>query len=132
MPLPITALFAGIFAIFMVLLSLHVSVRRIQIGNGSATGSGDEVLWRRIRAHGNFAEYVPTALIALAMVEYSGASSHLIISLYSAFLFSRLLHAAGMLSFTKPTLRALAMLIQHTVFIFAGIWLMAKAAHVFM
>ena len=63
MPLPITALPAGVFALLMVPLSLQVSMRRAQLGGMAFGDGGDDVLRRRIRAHGNFIEYVPTAVI---------------------------------------------------------------------
>ena len=127
MPLPITSVLAGLFALLMVPLSLQVSIRRIELER-SAPGSGrDETLHRRIRAHGNFIEYVPTAVIVVGLAEYGGADKRLIMALAAAFLVSRLLHAVGMLYGSKPTLRAMAMLLQHAAFLVSGAWLILHA-----
>ncbi len=126
MTLPITSLLAGIFALLMVPLSLQVSMRRAKLG--VAVGdANDETLRRRIRAHGNFIEYAPTALIAVGLIEFASAAKPLVIGLAVAFFLSRALHAIGMLYTSTPTLRAGGMLIQHVAFLVAGVWLVLKA-----
>lgn len=127
MNLQITLLLAGIFALLMVLLSLQVSLRRVTLGDAAEGSAGDEVLRRRIRAHGNFIEYAPTALIVVALIESSGGSKLLVLGLALSFGVSRVLHAMGMLYTSTPTLRATAMLMQHAAFLLAGAWLLAKA-----
>ena len=127
MTLPITSLLAGIFALLMVPLSLQISMRRVKIGGVSSGDGGDETLRRRIRAHGNFIEYAPTALVVVGLVEYGGAAKSLVAGLACAFLASRLLHAAGMLYASTPTLRGGGMLIQHAAFLVAGGWLVSRA-----
>jgi uncharacterized membrane protein YecN with MAPEG domain len=64
-------------ALLLVPLSVQVSLRRAKMRTvfGDA---GDETLRRRIRAHGNFVEYAPLALIALGLMEYGGAASRLV------------------------------------------------------
>jgi hypothetical protein len=47
---------------------------------------------RRIRAHGNFAEYVPLALLMVAGLEFDGASPMLVHALGASLLTGRLLH----------------------------------------
>jgi len=69
--LPITSLVAGVFALLLVSLSVQVSLRRAKM-NTVFGDAGDKTLRRRIRAHGNFIEYAPLALIALGLVEYRG------------------------------------------------------------
>lgn len=127
MTLTVTSLLAGLFALLMVPLSLQVSMRRVKLGGVSVGDANDETLRRRIRAHGNFIEYAPTALIAVGLVELGGATKFLVVGLAIAFFLSRALHAIGMLYTSTPTLRAGAMLIQHAAFLVAGIWLVAKA-----
>jgi len=127
MSLPITSLLAGIFSLMMIPLSLQVSMRRFKTGIADSSGADDLVLRRRIRAHGNFIEYAPTALIALGLIEYGGATTFLVYSLAAAFLGSRLLHALGMLYASGPALRGAGMLIQHAAFLVAGSWLVLKA-----
>lgn len=127
MSLPITSLLAGLFALMMVPLSLQVSLRRVRLGAGPGA-EGDDTLRRRVRAHGNFIEYIPTALVAVGLMELGGAARPLVLGLAAAFLSSRLVHALGMLYTATPTLRGLAMLVQHAAFLVAGVWLVMHFA----
>lgn len=122
----VTALVAGIFALMMVALSLPISLRRIAVRSASMDAK-DDVLRRRIRAHGNFAEYAPTALVVLALVEYGGAPMVLVWCLGAAFVGSRLLHAFGMLYANSIPPRSIAMAVQHAAFLGGGGWLLLHA-----
>jgi uncharacterized membrane protein YecN with MAPEG domain len=66
----VTLLTAGILGLVFVFLSWRVvQVRqsaKVELGDG-----GDTHLLARIRAHANFAEYVPICLVLLAVVEMS-------------------------------------------------------------
>ena len=68
---PITALYAGLLGILMLILAFRVvAVRRttsIGLGDG-----GHALLLSRIRIHGNAAEYVPLALILMLILELNG------------------------------------------------------------
>ena len=125
MTLPVTSLLAGSFALLMVPLSLQVSMRRAKLGV-SAGDANDDTLRRRIRAHGNFIEYAPIALIVVGLIELDGTAKPLVVGLAVAFFLSRALHAIGMLYTSTPTLRAGGMLIQHVAFLVAGVWLVLK------
>src|SRR5260221_11648043 len=61
-PNPITALYAGVLGILLVVISARISVLRakfkVMFGDG-----GQDALMRAIRAQGNFIEYVPLALV---------------------------------------------------------------------
>jgi len=93
----ITSIYAGLLAIWFVLLSYRVVQQR---GHGVSLGDGgDQVLLHRIRAHGNFAEYVPIILIMLGMLELGGAKPWLLHALGATLLAARLLHGVA-LSFT--------------------------------
>lgn len=88
------ALYVGLFGILLIVLSLRVSfVRRearVPVGDGD-----NEVLLRRIRAHGNFVEFVPIALLLLALAEHTGMGS-LFIHLFGIILLvGRISHAYG-------------------------------------
>lgn len=122
--LPITSLVTGVFAIAMVVLSMHVSLRRVTLDGVTFGDADDDDLRRKIRAHGNFVEYAPTGLIALALVEFGGAATTLVWCLASLFLFSRLFHPVGMLYFDSPTPRAVAMMAGHAFFLTCGGWLL--------
>jgi uncharacterized membrane protein YecN with MAPEG domain len=71
---PITALYAATLSILFVILSVRVSMARgktkISIGDGN-----NQFLLRRIRVQGNFAEYIPLALLLLLLAELAGAAS---------------------------------------------------------
>ena len=90
----IVPVYAAIFAVMLVALSLRVaSMRgdvRIAIGDG-----GNIVLRRRIRVQGNFTEYVPMALILFMFVELQGWPHWLVHGLCLVLLAARLLHAYG-------------------------------------
>lgn len=92
---PVTALYAGLLG--LILLGLSVGVinqrRRARIGVGHG---GDERLERWTRIHGNFAEYVPLALVLLALIELQGATSWLLHGLGAALVVGRLAHAQGL------------------------------------
>lgn len=122
MPLEITSLFAGFLTLMMVPLSLQVSLRRAGL-NAVFGDADDDTLRRRVRAHGNFVEYVPTGLIALALVEWNAAPALLVWVLGLALLVARMLHSYGMLYTSTPAFRAAGMLIQHAMFLAAGAWL---------
>jgi uncharacterized membrane protein YecN with MAPEG domain len=94
----VTPLYAGIVAILFFVLSVRVVQRR---GHGVSLGDGgDAVLQRRIRAHGNFAEYVPLILVMMAMLELSRTSIYVLHALGIALVVARLLHGYA-LSFTE-------------------------------
>jgi uncharacterized membrane protein YecN with MAPEG domain len=50
-----------------------------------------------IRAHGNFAEYMPITIIMLFLLEHNGAPVLVIHVIGIAFLYGRWLHAQGLL-----------------------------------
>jgi uncharacterized membrane protein YecN with MAPEG domain len=66
----VTLLTGGILGLLFVILSFRVSQVRqsakVELGDG-----GDPLLLARIRAHANFAEYVPISLILLGAIELS-------------------------------------------------------------
>ena len=67
-PLAITGIYAAALTGFYLVLSARVIVMRR--GNRISLGDGDSTeMQRRIRAHGNFAEYVPLGLVLLAVAE---------------------------------------------------------------
>lgn len=72
--LEVTAVIASLAAISLVGLSFSVSLARMKVGTEIGLGT-DSGLLRRIRAQGNFIEYVPLALIVLGLAEYRGASA---------------------------------------------------------
>ena len=93
--LPITLTIAGAAAILHVWLSLRVSGlrRRLSIGVGDA---GNEVMLRRMRAHGNFAENVPIMLVLHGFIELATGGDLWLWGAAILFVLARILHAFGM------------------------------------
>ena len=89
-----TAVFASILALMFIKLSFDViSLRRkskISLGAG-----GIDELDRAIRAHGNFAEYVPLGLFLLGALELNGAPLELVALLGVLLVVGRYFHAKG-------------------------------------
>jgi len=93
--LPITLTVAGAAAILHIWLSVRVSrLRRpLQIGVGDG---GNEVLARRMRAHGNYAENMPLFLILLGFVELAAGGNLWLWGAAILFILARIAHAFGM------------------------------------
>ena len=96
MQLPsITGFYLGILALLYVVLGLQVS--RLRRGHRVLFGDGDNIKLRSaIRAHANFAEYVPIIVLMVAMLEMSGMPALRVHLLMGALLVARLLHPLGM------------------------------------
>jgi uncharacterized membrane protein YecN with MAPEG domain len=72
--LPITTLYASILTVYFVIVSVRVSLARSK--TKVSVGDGDnQFLLRRIRVQGNFAEYIPLALLLLLLAELAEAAS---------------------------------------------------------
>jgi uncharacterized membrane protein YecN with MAPEG domain len=92
-----TALYAAILGLIFALLSFWVIGGRGQFNVMHGDG-GKEQLHRRIRAHANFAEYVPLILVLAALLEGGGAPASRIHWLLAPLTAARLLHPVGMLA----------------------------------
>jgi len=94
MPVPITALYLAIFAIFGGVLAFFPGSIRgssgISIGDG---GRADLLL--AMRRHGNFVEFVPYFMLMFAALELNGSSPGLLHGLALAMILARILHATG-------------------------------------
>jgi uncharacterized membrane protein YecN with MAPEG domain len=95
MSVPVTTLYAALLGVLLVWLSNRVSSQRKRTGI-SLGRSGDPILERAVRAHGNFIEYVPFALLLLLLLEVQGPPRWQLHALGGALLIGRLLHAWGM------------------------------------
>ena len=91
-----TSIYAGICGLFMAWLALQtIKVRRaakVKLGD-----NGNFELQSAIRAHGNFAEYMPITIILLFLFEFNGAPALMIHLIGSMFLVGRWIHAQGLL-----------------------------------
>jgi uncharacterized membrane protein YecN with MAPEG domain len=122
----IAPLYIAIFSLMFTLLSFRVirlrQTARVAIGDG-----GDKALRRAIRVHGNFAEYVPLALILIFAAESLGMSAVWVHGLCLALLIGRLLHAYGVSQVKEPLLfRQLALSINGLIMIIASVWLITR------
>ncbi|MGH8456242.1 MAG: MAPEG family protein [Stenotrophobium sp.] len=94
----VTPLYTGLLALWFFVLSYRVVQLR---GHGASLGDGgDPVMLRRIRAHGNFSEYVPLILLMIGMLELSHYPAYLLHALGITLLVARILHGVS-LSFTE-------------------------------
>jgi len=91
----ITAFYGSLLALLFIALSFNVIRLRFKLKVGVGDG-GERSLTKAIRIHGNFAEYMPLALILLAGYELSGADSLWLHILGSVLFISRVLHAIGL------------------------------------
>lgn len=124
----LTLLFAGCCALLQVALTAWVIVRRVQTGIAFQDG-GDHQLMRRIRAHGNFAETVPMALLLMGLLELSGLASTWIITFGALLLLGRLMHAFSLLSSTAHWSRLAGMVLTLAVISIEGVcalWMFAR------
>lgn len=97
MEIRITALYAA--ALTLVYLALSISVIRRRQRDRAAWGDdGDGPLMRIVRAHGNFAEYVPMVLILLLLAEMQGVAAPLLHLTGASLLTGRLVHAFGLVA----------------------------------
>ena len=92
MSVAVTGLYAGTLGIVFIVLSLRVIKTRVRAQVNLLDG-GDEALTRAMRVHGNFAEYVPFALLLMALAEIQGASVLFMHGLGTVLIVCRLCHA---------------------------------------
>ncbi len=127
MSLPITSFYVGVLALLFLALSFRVSLGRIKhrvlIGDGS-----NEDLFRRMRAQANTAEYLPLALIILALVEGSTAPAWVAHLFGAALVVGRVFHAYALSSVGAPAAyRQIGVLLTWGVLFFGGLGLIGHA-----
>jgi uncharacterized membrane protein YecN with MAPEG domain len=93
MPLIVPA-YAAVLGLLFAMLSFRVANTRRTMRIGLGTG-GDRQLERYIRVQGNFAEYVPMALILLTFLELQNWPAWVIHALCAILLIARIVHALG-------------------------------------
>ena len=94
MSLPVSALYAALLA--FILIGLTVNTIRHRRRLGIVLGDqGEPVLKRAVRAHANFCEHVPMALLLFVLLELTGHSTMLLHALGLSLVIGRLVHAFG-------------------------------------
>jgi len=109
--LEITTPYSGLLALWYVFLTVNVirtrGSEKVNLGTG-----GSKLLERRVRAHGNFAEFAPLGLILMGMAEVSGSSLILLHVIGGTLLIGRLAHGSALSTLKQnPLLRAGGMIL---------------------
>jgi len=93
--LSITGFYTSLLALLFIGLSINIIRLRLQNKTGIGDG-GHKVLAKAVRVHGNFAEYIPMALLMLGIYEINGANP-MMLHIFGAVLFiGRIFHAIGL------------------------------------
>ena len=94
--LPITALYAALNGFLIIALAANVVrlrlAKKVSLGDG-----GHKDVSRAIRAHGNTIEYLPLALILMALLEINGGGSTALHSYGILLVGGRVVYSYGML-----------------------------------
>ncbi|MGE3991009.1 MAPEG family protein [Pseudorhodoplanes sp.] len=127
--LAIVPVYAAILAVMFVGLSIRVIGQR-RSSKLPLGFQGDIALERRVRVQGNFAEYVPLALLLLAFVEMRGAPAWLLHGLCALLLAGRLSHAYGVSQMRERfAFRVTGMAVTFTVILAASVAILIRALH---
>ena len=95
MSVPITAFYAGVYALLLLLLAARVSGFRMNLKVGLGDGGHSE-LTRAIRVHGNSVEWMLPMLVLLLVAELNQANPLFLHTCGSIFLVARFAHAVGL------------------------------------
>ena len=94
----VTMITAGLLGLLLLFLGGYVIAGRVSFKIGLGDG-GNPAMQRRMRAQANFVEYVPMAVILIALMENAGIGPHWLVALLGAVLVvARIWHAQGLLS----------------------------------
>lgn len=94
MKLPITALYTGILGCIYVVLAMRVSGARMKYKASLGQDASPELL-EEVRRHANFAEWVPFAVLLMALCESNGSSAWLLHLAGGSLTVARVLHPFG-------------------------------------
>jgi uncharacterized membrane protein YecN with MAPEG domain len=98
MELPITALTTAILALWYLRLTYPVIKTRATESISLGVGNDPQgSLARAVRAHANFAEYIPLALLMMALLEWHGLNATYLYLLGGSLIAGRVLHARGIM-----------------------------------
>ena len=96
MALPeLTLLYAAVFGLMSIAVSAPAGLLRGKTGISVGDGGNPDMLLA-MRRHGNFVEYVPLALIIIALMEMNRAPDYAIHSLAGTLVVARAAHAIGL------------------------------------
>jgi len=125
----VTTLYAGLLGLLAVGLAFLAGMMRGRL-NISVGDGGNPALLLAMRRHANFAEWVPLALILIALLEMNGVSARAIHALGAALVIARLLHAFGLRSGTVQSIgRGLGAMATALITVIASVWLVILFVH---
>jgi len=101
MQITVTAIYAGILALVIVALGINVTVHRVKLRVPLGDGGNAQML-RMIRLHANAIEYIPLALLLMAIYEINGGWHAALHVIGIALIAGRLIQTAGMWSTEMP------------------------------
>jgi uncharacterized protein len=97
MIVPVTAVFAAVTGLLLLVLSFQVVRFRLKYRKDLGV-TDDRDFQAAVRAHANLVEYAPLGLLMLGLAELNGVSSSLIYWTGMALVVGRVLHAWGMIN----------------------------------
>jgi uncharacterized membrane protein YecN with MAPEG domain len=128
----VTAFYAAVLGLIFAVLSAWVIAGRfkLQILHGDG---GNDAMNRRMRAHGNFAEYVPLILLLAAFFEASGGSRAVVRVLLVVLTIARLMHPVGMVapanSLQQYAFRATSVIATITILAIVAVLVLTRLAY---
>lgn len=116
----LTPFYAALLTLFYVILTLNVIKNRWRYKQ--SLGAGKEAqMEKAIRAHGNFAEYVPLVIIMMSFLEWAKESPTILHFFGITLIIGRLAHAIGIGLQAPNSLRVIGMMATFTCLIGASI-----------
>lgn len=97
MIVPVTAVFAAVTGLLLLVLSFQVVRFRLKYRKGMGI-TDDRDFEAAVRAHANLVEYAPLGLIMLGLAELNGVAGGLIYWVGMTLVVGRVLHAWGMIN----------------------------------
>jgi uncharacterized protein len=123
-----TPIIVPTYAALLVLIFVVLSIRVIQMRASARIGlghGGNPAMERRVRVHGNFAEYVPLALLLLGFMEMQRHSIYIIHVLCIVLVLARVIHAIGVTPVQENfPMRVASVLMTFAVLVIAAILLL--------
>ena len=118
----ITMLYAGILGLISIILAFGVGRTRGSTGISIGLGDSEELLVAN-RRHGNFVEFVPMALILMALLEMNGVASTASHAFGVVLVISRICHPLGLkVGVTTHPLRAVGAIGTVLVTVVLSVW----------
>ncbi|MGL6042367.1 MAG: MAPEG family protein [Sandaracinobacteroides sp.] len=109
----ITMITSGILGLLLLVLGIRVVLARMKDSISLGDGGNPELL-KRVRAHGNSAEWVPIGLILLFLAEQGFGGTWFVLALAAMLVAGRVLHPFGLRPGPPNPARSLGMVFTWT------------------